>query len=322
MICAGLIAGYLSSFLLSGIDSARYLIEQLTVIPLEVPFSLIAGICVRKYGLHAGIVYVFAGVVGSFSPFYPEMPVTSLIFAKATLAGLIIGAMGPFPKGFAYRLAAASLPGFVLALFLGLPLVLHGATQEILESVKNEALEMYRAFMSPDNAANAADNALALIKGLFSVAFAVLFLCSIIQAWFSFLATGWVMRRSRVDTMPIPPMVSFSVPFPVIWVFLVCFGLVLSEYGPTFPFALNGLVITAGLYGFQGVSIVSYHMGRASFGRIPRTLFWLIFFITLAFSSVFLIVTGIVDNWFSLRPEAPRTGADDRGEGTNHESNS
>ncbi len=79
------------------------------------------------------------------------------------------------------------------------------------------------------------------------------------------------------------------------------FGLVLSEYEPTFVIALNVFGVMAGFYGIQGMAIVSYYMNRTSMGRLPRILFWLIFFITLAFSGVFLIIVGVIDNWYHLR---------------------
>jgi hypothetical protein len=160
------------------------------------------------------------------------------------------------------------------------------------------------------------------MRGMFSVSFAILALSALVQAWLSFLALEWAGRRTRLEVEKVPSLVNFAVPFPMIWVFLACFGLVLIEYRPTFPLALNGLIITAGLYGIQGTAIITWHMGRASVGRIMRVLFWLIFFITLAFSSIFLMVTGIIDNWYTLRPKTTIPDAGDRGEGSDHESDS
>ena len=317
----GLVVGCLFSFLLGGIDPARYLIEQMTIMPLEVPFIVLAAVLARKYGILPGVAYAIAGTVGAVLPFLPAVSIPPMLFAKISLTGLIIGSIGYLPAGFAYRLGAAAIPGAILAGVIGLPLVVHGATPDILDGVKKEALDLYKAFMSPEDAANSADNAMMLMRGMFSVAFAVLVLSSVVQAWLSFLALGWIAPRTRIEVDPVPSLVTFAVPFSFIWVFLVCFGLVLMEYGPVFTLALNGLIITAGLYGIQGTAIITWHMGRASVGRIVRILFWLIFFITLAFSSIFLIVTGIIDNWYTLRPAATAPGAGDRGEGTDHESN-
>lgn len=317
----GLLVGCLFSFLLGGIDPARYLIEQMTIMPLEVPFIVLAAILVRKYGMLPGVVYSFAGVVGASLPFLPGISFLPMIYAKISFAGLIIGGMGHIPWSFSYRLGAAAIPGAILAGVIGFPLIIHGATPDILDGVKKEALDLYKAFMSPEDAANSAENAMMLMRGMFSVAFAVLVLSSLIQAWLSMLVLGWAANRTRIEVDQVPPFVAFAVPFSIIWVFLVCFGLVIMEYRPVFSLALNGLIITAGLYGIQGTAIISWHMGRVSVGRILRILFWLIFFITLAFSSIFLIVTGIIDNWYTLRPKATAPGAGDRGEGTDHESN-
>ncbi len=317
----GLLVGFIFSFLMGGIDPSRYLIEQMTIMPLEVPFIILTAVLVRKYGILPGAAYAVAGTVGSALPFFPAISIPPMIFARICLTGLIIGAIGYIPGRFSYRLGAAALPGVILAGVIGLPLVINGVSPDILDGVKKESLELYKAFMTPEDASNAAENATSLLQGMFGVSFAVLALSSIVQAWLSFLFLGWAGPRAGIEVERVPSMMTFSTPFAMIWVFLVCFGLVLLEYAPVFPLALNGLIVVAGLYGIQGTAIISWHMARASLGRIPRILFWLIFFITLAFSSIFLIVTGIIDNWYTLRPSATAPGAGDRGEGTDHESN-
>jgi len=52
---------------------------------------------------------------------------------------------------------------------------------------------------------------------------------------------------------------------------------------------------------FQGIAIVVFHMNRMSLGRLPRVIFWMLFFVTLAFSSIMLVGIGILDNWFKMR---------------------
>jgi hypothetical protein len=43
-----------------------------------------------------------------------------------------------------------------------------------------------------------------------------------------------------------------------------------------------------------------------------RALFWLFFFITLAFSFFVLILIGLIDNWVSLRPAPASAGSIDQ----------
>ncbi len=120
----------------------------------------------------------------------------------------------------------------------------------------------------------------------------------------------------------LPPFNEFAMPFHAIWLFLASFGIVLTEYQAVYPVALNICLVFAGLYGAQGVAIVVHHMKRASFGRIPRILFWLMFFITIAFSSMFLALIGIIDNWYNLRPSSPVPPKGDAQEGNEHEGDS
>ncbi|GAG98444.1 unnamed protein product [marine sediment metagenome] len=63
----------------------------------------------------------------------------------------------------------------------------------------------------------------------------------------------------------------------------------------------NIFVFMAFLYLIQGIAIVMFQMNKFSMGRFPRVIFWLLFFFTLVFSGVILIITGVIDSWFNLR---------------------
>ena len=76
----------------------------------------------------------------------------------------------------------------------------------------------------------------------------------------------------------------------------------MSEYAPLFPYALNLFVFMAFLYLVQGIAIVMFHMNRVALGRLPRILFWLFFFVTIGFIGFLLVIAGVVDTWFNLRP--------------------
>ena len=318
----GIVAGLAFSFILGDLDPSRYLIVELTFGPVELPFIVLAAVCTRKYGWLAGIVFSLLGGLGSAAPFLTGHSVTPMIFFKAAATGVIIGERGWFRKTFAFRLFAASLPGIILACMLGFPLAMQGVSPEMLENIRKEMLGIYTSLMAPEDARNVADNALTVMKAIFTVGFAVFTISSIILAWLSFLVTGWVLRRMKLDPEPVPPLNMFSLPFHMIWVFLASFGLVLLEFKPLYPIALNVCLTVAGLYGMQGMAIVAFHMNRASVGRFPRVLFWLMFFITLIFTGVFLICTGIIDNWYNLRTAPPGSKKGGNGEEPHHESDS
>jgi hypothetical protein len=311
----GLFAGLFFAFLMGGMDASRYLLNQLTIGPAEVPFIVLASLITRNYGWKMGIVYTTVGFAGSWALLLPDLSLTPGIFLKTALTGIVIGENDWFSGKFTWRLAAAAFPGVIMALAVGLPIILNGPSPETLEGVRQEALEMYKAFMSPENAKNSADNVLLMMNGVFKVGLSVLILSSLIIAWLSFWCNNWVMKKANKFQEQAPPLYSFSVPFHAIWLFLASFGLVLSEYKPSFGIALNIFGVMAGLYGFQGLAIVTYFMNRTSMGRIPRILFWLIFFITLAFTGFFLIIVGVIDNWYKLRFMQSQSNTDDKEEG-------
>ncbi|MHB9030446.1 MAG: DUF2232 domain-containing protein [Candidatus Latescibacterota bacterium] len=315
----GFLAGMLFAFLAGEFDPARYLVEQLTLIPFEVLFVTAAVYVTVKNGTGAGLAYCVSGVLGSYVFLYPAMSLTSAVFLKTAATGVLIGESRRFGTRFVGKLAVAAVPGFILAGVAGLPIVYNGVSPDVIEVIKQEALSMYKMFMPPDDAMNAAENALALMKGMFGAGFAILALASVVVSWLSFLLSGWMLRRRGRETETVPPLSEFALPFPVMWVFLASFALALAEPKIVYPAALNLLIITAGLYGVQGVAVILHFMNRASMGRFPRVLFWLIFFITLAFSGVFFVFTGIIDNWFHIRTVFSAPGAAGNKEENDHE---
>ena len=197
-----------------------------------------------------------------------------------------------------------------------------GIPAETLEDIRKEAESMYVSFMSADDARNASENAIYVVKAVFGAGFAVFFLNSVMLTGIAFIATAWTQRKMKREPEAVPPFRDFRLPFHVIWVFLVSFGLVLLEHGPSYPVALNVCLAAAGLYAFQGTAIVVHHMSRSSIGRLPRILFWLMFFITIGFSIFFLAFLGMIDNWYSLRPLVQKPDPGGEREDSDHEGDS
>ncbi len=319
---AGLLSGIVFGLLFGDLDPYRFVVEELTMGPVEIPFIITAAYVLGRFGWKTGCAFTLLGALGSWVTFAPAISVTPVVFLKNACTGMVIGGTFLRDGRFAARLMVASLPGLIVAVIYGFPLVYGGIPDTILEEIRREAADIYNSFMSPDDAKNAAENAVLMMKEVFGVGFTVFSLNTIFITWVSFVFFAWMERRSGRSGEKIPQFIEFSMPFHAIWIFLVSFGLVLTEYQSVFPIALNICLACAGLYGTQGVAIVVYHMRRASFGRIPRILFWLMFFITIAFSSMFLALVGIIDNWYNLRPSSPVSHTGDTQKGNEHEGDS
>ncbi len=318
---SGIVSGLLFAFLTGEFDPAQYLVEQLNRVPFEVLFVTVAALMTCKYGLCAGILYAVSGAAAAFLLLYPSISATSAVFLKTAATGLFIAKSREFETRFTWKFAFAALPGIVLAVLFGLQIIYTGVKPEIVEGIKQEAMDMYTVFMSPDDAVNAAENAISLMKGMFGVGLAILALASFIIAWLSFLLCRRLLKKMGLGSNTIPPFSEFALPFPVMWVFLASFGLTLAEVESVYPMALNFLVITAGLYGIQGLAVMMHFINRASMGRLPRVLFWLVFFITLAFSGIIFVFTGIIDNWIHIRSVLSAPRATGGNEGNDHEGN-
>jgi len=301
----GLVSGVVFTYIVGVLDSADYLVEQWTIWIIEVPFMVMWAVCERKYGWKTCLLYAGVGTAVSFLVSYPESTVSPLVYLKVSVTGVILGETGLFGKSFARRLVAVSSPGFVLAAAFGLPMIFRGVAPEVLDRFREDALEMYKAFMTNDEAINAADNAVQVFRGIFKTGFAVLAMGSVMNAWISFHGARIVMGKFRERPEEIPPFQSFKLPFHAVWAFLAAFGLLLGEIEPVYPLALNVLVFMVFLYLIQGLAVVTFQMNRLSLGRFPRVVFWLFFFFTIAFTGIILVFIGLLDNWFNFRPDSP-----------------
>ncbi len=299
--CISLFMGVLFTFIIGDINSSHYLLELMTLMLVEIPLIAMCALLVRKFDWQIGFLFVFLGTAASYAMIFPETSLTPFIFLKIGFMGMILGKKNWFSGSFFKRISAVSVPGIIFALFFGLPIVFHGVSPDTLEEIKNDSLEIYQAFMTEDEALNAIDNAMIFFEGIFRIGFAFYFLFALILSWLSFYFTGWLMERFNEAAEYVPPVYFFKIPFHAIWVLIVGGALCVSGYEPFYPVAYNILAIMAGLYGIQGLAIVTYHINGISMGRLPKILFWVILFLAIGFTGIFMIFTGIIDNWFNLR---------------------
>lgn len=309
-ICAGLGAGGLLAFIAGDLDAPSYLIEQLSIGFIEAPFIVLAALIVRKFGWKYGFLYAFSGVAISSAFMDSIGSITPFVFLKTGLTGIILGVPPRFPGSFAKRLSAVALPGLMLSLFIGMPLATQGVSSDVMHEIRQDALEMYMTFMPEEDAINTADNAMSMFEGVFKAGIGVFAIAALCVAWLSFLLSGWVLRKTGETPEFVAPLQSFKLPFHMMWLFLGAFGLLLSEHQLFLPYALNLFVIMAFLYLVQGIAIVMFHMNRVSLGRMPRILFWLLFFVTIGFIGFILVIAGVIDTWFNLRPTPSGGNAD------------
>ena len=297
----GIISGVLFTLIVGHINIATYIFDQLGIGLFEIPLIISFAVFVRKFGWKKGGICAVFGAGISAAILFPEKSITPVVFLSVSLMGVILGETSWFKGSFLNRLIAVSLPGLIIAFVLGVPLVTHGVSPETMDNVRQDSLEMYQNFMSQDEALNATENVMHVFRGIIKAGLALLFVSSLTVAWLSFLCAQWVMKKFHEVPEYVSSLSKFKIPFHAIWVFLGSFGLLLSEYKPVFPLALNIFAMIAFLYLIQGIAIVIFQMNRLSMGRLPRVLFWCIFFVTFVFSGIFLIGAGLIDNWFSLR---------------------
>ncbi len=318
--CLSIFSGFLFTYIVGYLDPPFYLLEQMTIILIELPFVVLYAVLVRKHDWMMGCLYAFLGTVVSFVLTFQSMSITPIVFMKIALMGLLLGKYNLFCGSFFRRLSAVAFPGIIIAIVLGLPLIFNGVTPEVMEEIKQDTLEVYQVFMPDDDAENMAENAVVFFAGIFKISLAFYILFAFILSWFSFLLSSWLMGKFKEDAEYVPPFYTFKMPFRAIWVLIAGGALWVSGYEHTIIIASNILAVMAGLYGMQGLAVVTYHINRFSIGVLPKIIFWLIFFLAIGFSGILLIITGVIDNWFNLRTIPYYTESGE--EGNNNEGNS
>ena len=293
--------GTLFTLVVGNLTTIDYLVELFNVIPLEIVIMVVIAIWVKRFGLAMSIVFAVLGTIVSFGWSYRSLSLVPVVFFKASVAGIILGENKWLSGSFFRRSLLVSLPGIIFSCIIGVPLIVNNVPEEVLSKIQQSLLDGYRLFLPQDEALNAVGNALSIVKGMISAGLAVFFIGSFIAVWLSFFVARWAMKKVKMEPESIPSFNTFKVPFHAVWIFIVGFGFFLSGYESVFPWALNMVVFMAFLYFVQGFAIVISYINTLSVGFIGRVIFWLIFFITIAFSGLFLIIIGIADNWFRLR---------------------
>jgi hypothetical protein len=304
-IIAGSVTGFLLGVLFSAIsgdlDPASYLLELMSMMFAEPVFIVLFAVFARKYGWQFAIGFAVIGFAGAMIPDFQMKSLTPVIFLKDALMGIILGERFWFGTNFTLRFCAVSIPGIILSIYLGYYLVIHGVGTETLNGIKKDSLDLYNRFMPKDDAQNATDNAILFLKSIFGVGFAVYFLATVNLVWFSFLFSGFLMPKFKEISETVPRLTEFRLPFHVVWIFIASAALWLLNFEPLVPLSINILAAMAGLYAIQGLAVVLFHFNGISMGRLPRIVFWVIFFLTLGFTAAVMLFIGLLDNWFNMR---------------------
>ncbi len=299
----GLIFGLVFTYIVGYLDTADYLIEQWSIWILEIPSIVLIAVMVKKTGWRRFLFYAVFGVLSSWSLTFGEGSITPLVYAKVSMTGMILGECSLFSESFGRRFMAVAAPAVIIAFIVGLPIIFQDGNPEAVDRFRNDSLELYNTFMSGDEAKNAADNAVFMFESLFKAGFAVFMIAALIYAWCSFQALSLFAGRFCETKDHIISFREMKLPFVLVWPFLLSFGFILLEYEPLMPLALNSFVVMVFLYLVQGMAVILYHMHRLELGRLPRIALWFFIFFTLIFSGLVLVVVGLADNWFDLRPK-------------------
>jgi hypothetical protein len=183
-----ILSGALFSMIVGHIDIADYIVELRTLWIVEIPFIVFWAAYTSKYGLKTSLRLAVLSIVITYALFLPEHSLTAAVYVKVTLMGIILGETTLFAGLFRGALRRWLFRDNPCADFRA-SRHYEGIPADIIERFRSEALEMYKAFMSEDQAVNSANNAVDMFKGIFQAGFSVIVIGSILYAWLLFMPT-------------------------------------------------------------------------------------------------------------------------------------
>ena len=89
--CLSIFSGFLFTYIVGYLDPPFYLLEQMTIILIELPFVVFYAVLMRKHDWMMGCLYAFLGTVVSFVLTFQSMSITPIVFMKIALMGILLG---------------------------------------------------------------------------------------------------------------------------------------------------------------------------------------------------------------------------------------
>lgn len=268
------------------------------LIPLSIAFYF------RKLGRGYGMLMLGAVVVLAVS--VAGKMVGGFFLAEFAVMGIalseVVGMKLPLGRGVLVS-AFASLIGSILLLAAALSSVDKGLPEAISEHIQQnvrDTIDAYKRVGLPEEQVKRLTELTERLETVILKTFPSLaFIGMASVAISNLLALKWLLKRKGIEEYVVEPSVWRS-PEPLVWV-LIAGGLLLllkGEWARTM--GLNLLIVSGGVYLFQGIAILSFYFKKMETPLILRIFGYLL----VLFQQIFTILVigfGLFDLWFDFR---------------------
>lgn len=285
-----------------------------------VSLMLVAAIYFILFPLFYGITEKW-----SFAKFIFVVPATGLVdyftmsgakyigltyFAYFTLLGVLFGEgmtrKWPLTKWFAVSVGSAFLLSLVVVgVWKMTGVAVYDHVHRYMQSILNELIRAQEA--SGSNASSLfaiKSEAEAIVNFSIRIIPSVVFLFGLTIASLNQLLARWIIRRPEKFSQ-YGDVARFSVPQAFVWVtiglgFLFFFNLVVVHNDILRFFAINGLIVFAGIYFLQGLIILSYLLRKIG-ARWLKLAIYVMIFLFIQFAIPIVALFGFSDLWIDFR---------------------
>ncbi|GEM_PF-6213959 len=110
-----------------------------------------------------------------------------------------------------------------------------------------------------------------------------------------------IVRRAVKSDIGIVDISNWSLPFWVVWVFILAgFEIFLIKYPPIKWITFNILILCCYLFLIQGFSVIEFCFEKLNYSKIMKNIFYIFIFFS-QFLLILVALAGLFDNWFNFR---------------------
>lgn len=233
--------------------------------------------------------------------------------APAPLIGLLAAIQIDRGQRYGQMLLAASAPGVMLAVFLLFGMRADSWEQGDFVAGVVASLEQVAADAQlPD-----ADQLERLVELTLKLLPGMAYLSLLLVAVLGYRVAQGVGERIGQPVPQAPPMRTWRIWEPLIWVLIATFAGLLLGDGLMRDLAINVAMVLGLLYAVQGLALVRHLMWRLGVQRFLEVLVYALLAFTSGLSLMFLALLGLGDTWFDWRrighrKDEPPPGTDEQ----------
>ena len=227
--------------------------------------------------------------------------------APAPLIGLLAAVQVERGRGYGHVIAAASLPGLVLGLFLVLGLASGSWPREEMVAEVSASLEQVAGGAEMSDMAGLQE----LVEVTLRLMPGMAYISLLLMAVFGYRVAQSLSVRTGIPLPRAVPLRQWRLWDELIWVLVGALVLMMIGAGSPRTVGVNAALVMSSLYAVQGLASLRHLMWRLGAHRFLEAMVYVLLAFTMGVSLPALALAGLLDTWFDWRRLGHRQDAEE-----------